>query len=303
MQMRFPFRSGYLRTALLAASALAAPLFAPRSARAQSSGDPWEEVGAILRTPHVATGGYHRYNFPRRDVTMRMGDVTVSPMLALGGWAGFSGTPGDATLMGDLVVIQSELKPALAELARQELAVTSIHNHLAGESPTITYIHFHGEGDARALARRLDKVVALTAAPRPVSVSPPAPPTIDTTLVFKTLGTAGRANGAVAQLSFMLVPGPVQMHGKALVPALAYGSPVNIQMVNASRAVATGDFAVGETRVEPVVRALAAGGITATAVHSHLVGESPRVYYIHFWADAPLPAVLAGLRGAVDAAR
>ncbi|MBK8058213.1 MAG: DUF1259 domain-containing protein [Gemmatimonadetes bacterium] len=68
------------------------------------------------------------------------------------------------------------------------------------------------------------------------------------------------------------------MHGKVLVPALAYRSPVNIQMVDATRAVATGDFAVGEHHVDPVVRALATNGITATAVHSHLVGESPRIY-------------------------
>lgn len=301
--MRHLVRTLRRSAASLAVCTLAAQVLASSSLTAQAPADPWTEVGTILKTPHVATGGYHRYNFPRRDVTMRMGDVTVSPMLALGGWAGFSGTPDDATLMGDLVVTRSELKLALAELARQELAVTSIHNHLAGESPTITYIHFHGEGDARALARRLDKVVAVTAAPRPVTTAPPAPPTIDTARVFRTLGASGRANGAVAQLSFTLVPGAVTMHGKALVPALAYASPVNIQMVDASRAVATGDFAVGEAHVERVVRALAAGGITATAVHSHLVGETPRVYYIHFWADGALPEVLNGLRAAVDAAR
>lgn len=278
-----------------------ASLTAPLPAQAATGA--WAEVSRILQTPEVPTGGYHRYNFPRRDVTLRMGDVTVSPALALGGWAGFSGEPNAAVLMGDLVVTQPELKPALAELARQKLGVTSIHNHLAGEIPTITYIHFHGEGDATSLARRLDRVVAVTAAPRPVTAVAPAPLTIDTTLVFRTLGTSGRASGNVAQLSFLLVPGPVTMHGKPLVPALAYGSPVNVQMVDASRAVATGDFAVGEAHVEPVVRALATHGITATAVHSHLVGETPRVYYIHFWADGPLPDVLMGLKGAVDAAR
>jgi hypothetical protein len=248
----------------------------------------------------VAINGF---NFPRRDVTMRMGDVTVSPMLALGGWAGFSGEPSDAMLMGDLVVTRDELQPVLAELARQEIGVTSIHNHLAGESPSITYIHFHGEGDAVTLARRLDRAVALTKAPRPVTSSAPPPVTIDTALVHRTMGVTGRASGAVSQLAFQLVPGTVTMHGKVLVPALAYGSPVNIQMVDATRAVATGDFAVGEHHVDPVVRALATNGITATAVHSHLVGESPRIYYIHFWADGALPEVLKGLRAAVDAGR
>lgn len=288
-----------LRAALPALCLASSPIIAS----AQSTSASWSEVGRILQTPEVATGGYHRYNFPRRDITLRLGDVTVSPMLALGGWAGFSGEAPDAMMMGDLVVIGSELKAALAELARQHLSATAIHNHLAGESPTITYIHFHGEGEAIDLARRLDHVIALTAAPRPVTPATPAPATIDTAQVFRVMGTSGRASGGVAQLSYMLVKGTVTMHGKTLVPGLAYGSPVNIQMVDATRAVATGDFAVDEQHVDAVVQALATGGITATAVHSHLVGETPRVYYVHFWADASLPEVLKGLRAAVDAAR
>jgi hypothetical protein len=93
------------------------------------------------------------------------------------------------------------------------------------------------------------------------------------------------------------------MHGKTVVPAQAYGTPVNVQMVDASRYVATGDFSVLEGRVQPVISALAANGITATAVHSHLVGETPKIYYIHFWADGAPQAVLTGLRAALDAGR
>lgn len=263
----------------------------------------WREVGRILQTPPVATGGYTRFNFPRRDITLRMGDVTVSPAIALGGWAGFSGTPTGAMMMGDLIVTSTELKPVLAELERQHLDVTSIHNHLAGEQPSVTYIHFHGAGDAVDLARRLDRAVARTAVPRPVAAPAPAALTIDTARVFKAMGMSGRAQGSVAQLSFMLVKGAVTMHGQPLVPALAYGSPVNLQMVDATRAVATGDFAVLEGQVAAIVNALARNGITATAVHSHLIGEAPRLYYIHFWADGALDDVLRGLRAAVDAAR
>jgi hypothetical protein len=84
---------------------------------------------------------------------------------------------------------------------------------------------------------------------------------------------------------------------------MAYGSPVNVQMVDASRAVATGDFAVTGDKVAGMVAALAAHGIAATAVHTHLIGESPQLRYIHFWADGALPDVLAGLRAALDAAR
>jgi hypothetical protein len=268
-----------------------------------SLGAPWDSVGRILRTSGAATGGYYRYGWPRRDLTLRIGDVTVSPALALGAWAGFSGDPTDATMMGDLVLMSGELKPVLAELARQRIVVTAIHNHVVGEQPQITYVHFQGQGDALDLAARLDRVLALTGTPRPAVPAPAQPVTIDTALVFSTLGLAGRAQSAVAQVSTVLVPGPVTMHGRPVTPALGYGSPINVQLVGPGRAVATGDFAVLGSKVAPILEALAAHGITATALHSHLVDEQPTIYYMHFWADGPLPDVLRGLRAALDAAR
>ena len=276
----------------------------PATAHAQGSQDAaWDSVGRILKTAPALTGGYHRYNFPRRDVTLRIGDVTVSPALALGAWAGFSGDPTDATMMGDLVLTSGELKPVLAELTRQRIGVTAVHNHLVGEEPRITYVHFHGQGAALDLATRFDRVLALTGVPRPVTAAAPQPLTIDTAFVFGTLGLTGRAQGAVAQVSAVLVPGTVTLHGQPVTPALGYGTPINIQVVGPGRAVASGDFAVLGAKVAPVFEALTAHGITATALHSHLVDEEPTIYYMHFWADGPLPDVLQGLRAALDAAR
>ena len=266
-------------------------------------GAPWDSVGRILQTSGSATGGYYRYTWPRRDLTLRIGDVTVSPALALGAWAGFSGDAVDATSMGDLVLTSGEVKPVLAELARQQIEVTAIHNHLVGEEPKITYVHFHAEGNALELAGRLNRVLALTGIPRPVAAAPPQPVTIDTALVFNTLGLRGRAQGAVAQVSVVLVPGTVTMHGRTVTPALGYGTPINIQVVGPDRAVATGDFTVLAAKVAPVFEALTTHGITATALHSHLIGAEPTLYYMHFWADGPLTDVLRGLRAALDAAR
>lgn len=275
----------------------------PLAAGAQA-GSPtaWDSVAQILRAPDALAGGYHRYSLPRRDITLRVGDVTVAPALALGSWAGFSGEPSDATMMGDLVLTAAELKPVLAELARQRIGVTAVHNHLAGETPPITYVHYHADGPALDLARRLDQVLARTATPRPVAAAASAPVRIDTTLVFRALGRSGRAQGDVAQLSFVLVPGTVTLDGRTLNAAMAYGSPVNVQQVGPGRAVATGDFAVTGDKVGGVLAALAAHDVTATAVHTHLIDESPRVYYVHFWADGPLAAVLQGVKAGLDAA-
>jgi hypothetical protein len=136
-----------------------------------------------------------------------------------------------------------------------------------------------------------------------VTPAPPEPLTIDTAAVFRALGASGRAHGAMAQLSFNLVPGPVRQQGRLVTPALGYGTAINIQMTTAGRAVATGDFAVLAPRVDPVLDALAANHITTTAVHNHLAGEVPRIHFIHFWADGPLDDVLRGLRAALDAGR
>ena len=290
---------GSIKIAVLACAAFS-------SASAQTPGSaktPWDSVGRILGTAPTPNTGYTRFNFPRRDITLKIGDVTVSPALALGSWAGFSGEPSAATMMGDLVLLGAEVKPVLAELARQNLAITAVHNHLAGESPAITYVHFHGDGDAFDLARRLDRALAKSATPRPVAAAAPQAATIDTATIFSTLGIRGRANGNVAQLSTVLVPGEVQMHGKAVNAGMGYATPINIQMVDARRAVATGDFTVLGSRVDAVTRALAINGIAATAVHSHLIDEQPSLRYIHFWADAPLPDVLRGLKAALDAGR
>jgi hypothetical protein len=276
---------------------------APFLAGQTPAGPFWDEVGQTLQSPVTLTGGYYRYGFPRRDLVVRVGDVLVAPALALGGWIGFSGDSTDAVAMGDLVVTSGELGPVLDELARQRIPVTAIHNHLVGEQPAVTYVHFHAEGVALDLAGRLDQAVARTGAPRPVVPPAPQPVTIDTALVWNALGLRGRASGSVAQVSTVLVPGPVLVHGRTMIPMLAYASPINLQAVSQERAVATGDFAVLEEKVTPVLRALASHGITATAVHSHLLGEVPALSFIHFWADGPLDQVTRGLRAAIDASR
>jgi uncharacterized protein DUF1259 len=285
--------------------ALLIALAYPSATRAASPppGAAWDSVAAILQTKDVFAGGYHRFNLPRRDITLRIGGVTLAPELAQGAWAGFSDDPATAMVMGDLVLATTELGPVLAELAAQKLEVTAIHNHLVGEEPQLVYVHFGGHGNAVELARRLDRVVARTSTPRPVAPATAVPLAIDTSLVFGGLGRSGRAHGSVAQVSFLLVSGTVSMDGMTVTPALGYASPVNIQAVDSTRAVATGDFAVTGRQVQPMLRAFAAHGITVTALHTHMIGESPTVYFIHFWADAPLARVVAGLRAVVDAAR
>lgn len=271
------------------------------SIEAQQAG--WDSVGRILQASPTPAAGYIRFNFPRRDLTLRIGDVAVSPRLALGAWVGFSGTPQRAMMMGDLVITEAELLPVEAALDSQRIAITGVHDHLVGESPRMTYVHIHGEGTATDLARRLDQALARTGTPRGVSAPASAPVTIDTATVFQALGAHGTASGNVAQVSLVLVPGPIRQGAQTLAPALAAGTPINVQAVSPERFVATGDFALTGDRVAAVIGALTSHRITVTAVHNHLIGETPALSFIHFWADGAPADVLTGLKAALDAAR
>jgi uncharacterized protein DUF1259 len=286
------------RCLVLALLFLAKPAFAQ-----QPLEETWKAVATILQSPPVEAGGYVRFNFPRRDLAVRVGDVGIPAPFALTGWVGFDGTPDSATAMGDLVVTAAELGPVLAELARQSVEVMAVHNHLAGESPQVTYIHFHLTGPAARTAHALDGALGLTGTPRPVMPAATVPVTIDSAAVFTTLGKRGKASGAMAQVGLVLVTGTVTMDGRSVLPALGYASPINLLQVSANRAVATGDFAVTAGQLPHLLTALASNGITATAVHHHLVGEEPKVYFVHFWGDAPLADLLRGLRAAVDATK
>ncbi len=271
--------------------------------RAQSPLPPtWDSVGVILQTAAAPAPGYVRYSLPRTDLHVSVGGLAVPVPLALGAWAGFSGSDSASLVMGDLVLAASEVAPVLEGLDREGIVVTAVHNHLVGETPTLTYVHFHGRGSATDLARRLDRVLRLTGTPRPVALPSATPAAIDTALVFSTLGLRGRANGTVVQVSAMLIRDTVRLHGVPVPAALAYGSPINIAQVTPARLIATGDFALLAAQVSPVTHALATHGIAVTALHSHLLDESPTVYYLHFWADGSPAAVLAGLRAGLDAA-
>ena len=269
-------------------------------ARAQT---PWDSIGHILKSPPVAQNGYTRYNFPRTDLTVTVGDVTLAPAMASTSWVGFAGNANEAVVMGDIVTVLLETDAVTQQLTQEGIDFLAIHNHLAGSLPNVTYIHFHGHGNAYALAASMDRVLARTRTARPVMAPTAVPLAIDTARVYQALGQSGRARGDVVSLGFQFVPGAVVMNGETLVPAMAYGSPIAIQMISPTRAAATGDFSVPEGKVGPVRSAMIAAGITPTAMHTHLVGETPRVYYIHFWVEGPLDEVLGSLRRVVDAAR
>src|SRR5262249_5020004 len=143
-------------------------------------------------------GDVHRYGWPRSDLHVTVGAVAVEPALALGSWAAFkkTGAGADTVAMGDLVLLESELDPVIGELSANGFEILAIHNHLAGETPHVLYLHFHGHGDAATLAKTLKAALAKTKTPAPGKSA--AVPTAEQPAAFGKLQTALGRTGAMA---------------------------------------------------------------------------------------------------------
>ena len=277
----------------------------PAALLAQQAGGRWEPVAHALGTGGNTAGETYRATFPRSDLRVRIGDVAVAPALALTSWAGFAGSADTADVMGDLVLTEREVPVVTRGLLGAGFDVTGIHHHLIGETPRVFYLHYHGRGPAVQLAARLREVLARTATPmgEPAAATRPARVTLDTAALFAALGAHGRLAGNVAQVSVPTSGSAVTLDGRALPAALGVNTAINLQGVTARRAVSTGDFVLTAARVQPTVRALEGSGIRVTAIHNHLIGESPAAYFVHFWGDGEPLALARELKAAIDSAR
>jgi hypothetical protein len=274
-------------------------------AAAQQATGPWDAVARALGKPAPAGGETYRATFPRTDLHVRVGTVTLEPAFALTSWAAFAG-PGDSCdMMGDLVLAEREVAPVLAGLVEAGIEVTAVHHHLLGETPRVLYMHYHGRGAAAELATRLRAVLARTATPLGNIATAPAPPAagLDTTALFAALGAHGRLAGDVVQVSVPTSGSHATMDGRPISGALGVNTAINIQPIAGKRAATTGDFVVTGDRLQGLLRTLNAAEIHPTAVHNHMVGEEPRTFFVHFWGEGDPLALAKGLKEALQAAQ
>jgi hypothetical protein len=260
----------------------------------------WDGVEKVLGRKGAVQEDMIKVTFPRSDLKVTVGEVSVEPGLALTSWLGFKGTAANAMVMGDLVLLEREVAPVMAHLVANGIEVTALHNHILNASPPVMYLHFSGEGNAEKLAGALHSAIALTQTP----LQPPAPSAsmaaaADWASVEAILGKQGQKKGALFQVGF---PRKEQIKEKGMeVPAyLGMATGINLQMVG-DKAATTGDFVLLADEVNPVVKALVSHGIAVTAVHSHMLHETPRLFFLHFWGyDQPVK-LAKGLKAALDA--
>lgn len=263
----------------------------------------WQKIDDALGRKAAVSGDVHRYGFPRSDLAVALDGVTIKPALALGGWIAFKPMHGQAMVMGDLVLLETEVNPVMLKLMEGGLEITAVHNHLLRSNPATFYMHVGGHGDPVKMAAVIHD--ALGASKTPLAASPPAspPPAIDldTAQLDQIIGVKGQANGGVYQFG---VPrrDPVSEGGVQLTPGgpLGLATGINFQPTGGGKAAITGDFVLIGEEVNPVIKALRENGIEVTALHSHMLTEQPRLFFMHFWANDDAIKLAKGLRAALD---
>jgi hypothetical protein len=265
----------------------------------------WKNVdNAFGRKAAVISGDVHRYNFPRSDLTVTLDGVKIKPALALGGWVVLKPMGREAMVMGDLVLLAAEINPVMTKMIENGLQITAVHNHLLGANPATFYMHVGGRGDPVKLATGIRTALAQSKTPlaTPVAASPPPAIDLDTAQLDQIIGSKGQANGGVYQFG---VPrrDPVTMSGMKLLPAgpLGVATGIGFQPTGNGHAAITGDFVMVASEVNPVIKALRSGSVEVTALHSHMLDEEPRLFFMHFWANDDAIKLAETLRLALDA--
>lgn len=261
----------------------------------------WTKVDAVFDTAGKdLPGGVHRFGWPRRDLHVRVGDVEVAPALALGSWGAFlkTGNDGNVMAMGDLVLLEPELAPVINALQSGGIDISAIHNHLVDESPHVIYVHFSAHGDAVAIATSLKKALEQTRTPlsaAPPAKPQPADPVYDA--VQQALGRKGALAGTVLQMGVPRAE-KIEENGMEIPASMGMATALNFQHVG-DKVATTGDFVLLAAEVNPVIRELRAHGIAVTALHSHMLAETPRLFFMHFWAVGDPEKIGAGLKAAL----
>ena len=264
--------------------------------------DLWKPVESALgRTGTMQPDGAYKFSMPRSDLKVTAGGVAVKPGFALGSWAAFDKLGPHSMAMGDLVLTEDEVTPVVTKLQQGGIDVTAIHNHLLHESPRVVYVHFHGHGEATQVAKALHDAIELTKTPAqgpPPSANPPALG-FDQSAVEKALGRSGKNNGGILQFTVPRAEA-ITTGGTAVPNSMGTATAINFPSTSGGKAAITGDFVMIASEVNQVLSALRAGGVEATALHSHMLTDQPRLFFMHFWADDDPVKLASTLKSALD---
>jgi len=245
-------------------------------------------------------GDIYKFGFPRSDLHVSVHGLAIKPGLALGSWAAFTGTDDNAMVMGDLVLLEDELNPVMEKLRLAGFEISAVHNHLIDETPHVVYVHYMGHGAASQLAASLRAGLAVSKTPleKPAAPSEEGTPPAWVKTVEDSVGRKGTLKGGVLSYG---VPrsDTITLGGTTISPAAGVAEAINFQAADGGNVATTGDFVVTAGEVNPVITELHAHHILVTALHSHMLTEEPRLFFMHFWSVGSPESVGAGIAAAL----
>lgn len=269
----------------------------------QPGANDWKVVEQALgKAGSMQPGDVYKVSLPRSDLQVTVNGVLLKPALALGSWVAFKRMGSGVMVMGDLVLTEDEVTPVMRKLQEGGVEQTALHNHVLHESPRVMYMHISAMGDAVKIARAIHEALSLSKTPLAAPVVNPAQNQdleIDTKQLDQLMGQSGKVNSGVYQFSIPRAEA-ISENGMEVPPSMGLATAINFQPTGGGKAAITGDFVLLASEVNPVIRALRNNGIEVTAVHSHMLSESPRLFFMHFWANDDAIKLARGLRLALD---
>ena len=279
--------------------------FAATAAHAQAPDvpAPYKDVLTLLGKQGDFKDGVLKVNIPRSDVAVTVKGVKTPTPFGFGGWVALSKGTSMDVMMGDLVLLQDEVNPVMSALLQNGIDVTALHNHFFWDEPRMFYMHVHAHGAPMDLARKvkpaLDLIGKSSPRPAPTATSGSTAPALDAAKLAQIAGHEGEQTGAVYKITV----------GRDDVKLAEMGAPINARMglntwaafvgTNDNAAIA-GDVAMLASEVTPVLKTLRDHGLDVVAIHHHMTGTQPAVFFLHYWGTGPADKLAGGFRAALD---
>jgi hypothetical protein len=254
-------------------------------------------TGAHGKLDRIA--GVFKVSVPRSDLAVTVGGVKLTPPSGLTSWAAFQPAGSGVMVMGDMVLTEDQVNPVMSTALENGLEVTALHNHFLGESPRVMFMHIGGSGSLERLAGAVGKVLAGTKSPGaqlPTADIDPAHTQLDADKIAETLGHRGDLSGGVYKVT---IGRTASMHGHTVESTMGVNTWAAFSGTD-DHAVVDGDFAMLESELQPVLKALRRADIQIVAIHQHMTGETPRIMFLHYWGIGRAEDLARGVRGALD---
>ncbi len=262
----------------------------------------FEQIRQITGVEGTINDGQYKISVPQPSLDVTVDGFKIIPAMGLTSWAAFASAPEGATVMGDLVVLETEIGAVEGALVEAGLTVTALHNHFVRDNPKVMFMHIGGVGPAAQLARgvrkALDEIERMRQG-RDSSAASSVESTFDTQEIDRILGHSGGLNNGVYKVTIGRPDVELVDHGVEVTSFMGFNTWAAFQGIPERTAVA-GDFVMLEHEVASVIQSLVKNNIEVVALHNHMVHEQPRVFFLHYWGVGPSKELSEGLREALD---